>query len=227
MTEPLAPPIQELIDQLLTINRKKGLDLPKALSGWADRYLKSLGELGAEFEIMELLRAGCKKTPLAAALKFGVFLAQLPAAYYGAMGDSKQLAKLAEQLETTALLFDGMAQTVAPEISPDATLGTVPGPQKMAAYLREYQVLAKFVPLLMQSANIRKVQDVERHLPTAYVKQATGDWHDREVAVLISAATGSKLDEGAHRVWRNRNFPEIKLPLGLLWEIIATLDSRT
>lgn len=227
MTEPLEPSLQQAIYLILTIFKTRGVDLPKALAGWTDRYLEGLGELGADFEIRELLRAGCKKIPLAAALKGGVVLAQLPSAYYDALGDTKRLAQLAEQLETTALLFDGMARQVASAIPPDAALGTTPGPKKMAAYLREYQALARFVPLLMQTANIRKVHDVERHLPTAYVKNATGDWHDREVAALISAATGTELDEGAHRVWRNRNFSEINLPLGRLWEIIATLDNRT
>jgi len=142
------------------------------------------------------------------------------------LGDPKRLNQFASQLEATALLFDGFAARLPPDIPADLTLGTAPGPRQMAAHLRTYQSFASAVPSLMEFANIRNVRDVERHIPTAYVKSATGEWHDREVAALISAATGTNLDEGAHRVWRHRNFSEICVPLGTLWDIVAMLEKQ-
>jgi hypothetical protein len=50
----------------------------------------------------------------------------------------------------------------------------------------------------------------ERYAITTYVKQATGRFHDREVAAIISAVTGRRYDEDAHRQWRRRHFKKIK-----------------
>jgi len=51
----------------------------------------------------------------------------------------------------------------------------------------------------------------ERWIPlTAYVKYATGNWHDREVAAIIAAKTGRRHDEIQQRRWRESHLDEIK-----------------
>jgi hypothetical protein len=44
----------------------------------------------------------------------------------------------------------------------------------------------------------------------AYVKEATGDWHDEECSALIAAATGTWYDTHAHLQWRSENEDSIR-----------------
>ncbi|RSL17706.1 hypothetical protein EDE15_3244 [Edaphobacter aggregans] len=146
MTTPLELSFQKDLDAVLAIFTCAGNGFSVGLVTWADGYLKHLAELGAEFEMLELLRAGCKKAPLAATLKCGVFLARLPAAYYEFLGDPKRLTQLAAQLEATATIFDGFAAKI-PSTSPtELAFGSTPGPRQMAAYLRTYQSFSNFFP---------------------------------------------------------------------------------
>ena len=56
--------------------------------------------------------------------------------------------------------------------------------------------------------NQRKFED--RCVLTAYVKRATGEWHDKEVAVLLSASNETYYDEDMHRQWRLSHLHEIE-----------------
>lgn len=218
MKDSIEPSLQKAITATVSILAQNP-NRAASLVAWADQYLIDLGKSDVGFEIQELLRAGCKRVPLAATLICATILARVPTVY---LEDSKRLALLAAQLEATASIFDNLAADIPIEI-PGFALGKTPKPSQMASQLRAYKLVATFVPKLIQLSDVRKSRDIERHLPTAYVKDATGDWHDREVATLISAATGADLDEGAHRVWRNRNFSTISLPFGLLWTLLEQL----
>jgi hypothetical protein len=210
---------QPLISLYAGIFARRGFDLAMVSQRWADGYLRTLGEGGAGLEIEELLRAGCKRLPLAVVLKVGMFLARLPEVHSEMMGSPPQLERLIQQFKATASVFEGIWQDLSFDGPPEWPIGAiVPSPHDMAKYLHYYECI-NFVPSLFEAMNVRSARDIERHLPTAYVRTATGNWHDREVSAIISVVTNSNLDEGTHRLWRNRSFTRIALRPEIIWQL--------
>jgi hypothetical protein len=219
--------LERAINATLLITHSKGGDLPASVTRWAVQYLDALADSGVSLECQELLRAECKKTPLASVLYLGQLLASVPATHDEAFGGTERLDHFSGELEACALLFDGLTRSETVEslqIWPFEEW--IPAPHKMAEQLRRYQLVAKSLPATLNIMNIRSGRDIERLLPTGYVKSATGGWHDREVAALIEAATGNPLDEGAQRVWRFRNFKAMKMTGELVWQIAEILEER-
>lgn len=201
------------------------------LHAWAEHLLKELGDAGATQEIEELLRAGCKLVPLACVAWLSMKLSRFPDTFYTAVGDHDRISKMVQQFEDAALLFDGLSRGISqPESHDWFTAFAVPSPAQMAANLRLYKSL-DFIKVLFSGLNLRSGKDIERHMPVSYVRHATGEWHDREVSALISAFTGTPLDEGTHRAWRNRSFSRIAVDWDFLWRLAQLLplenDSTT
>ncbi len=214
------------VEATLRVFEVRGFNAPSKVTNWAGTYLQELRDAGANVECEVLLRAGCKKLALAAVIKGALLIAKIPPSQQEIFGEPKRSEFMVNQLETTALLFDGIARSdlgLFPEWPLDLWM---PSPQKMAENLRAYQAAAHSTPALLKAANIRSTMDIERHLLTAYVKQATGRWHDREVSALIQAATQQPLDEDTHRQWRGRNFDKLRLPGKIIWQIAEMLEKK-
>jgi hypothetical protein len=227
-----APPDKETqalikaIEVTLGIFEVRGVNVGGKAWTWANTYLQELRDAGAALECEILLRAGCKKIALAAVIKGAILIGRVPLAQRETFGEPKRLDQLVHQFETTALLFDGMSRTDLGLFTEWPFEHWMPSPQKMATQLRAYQTASHSIPALLKAANIRSVEDIERHLLTAYVKSKTGAWHDREVSALIQAATQRDLDEGTHRKWRGRNFDELHLPGKLVWQVAELIEAR-
>lgn len=192
------------------------------ISSWADRYLTKLRQNGAALELEELLAAGCKKLSLAMVLWTAVNFAKVPDKFYELMDAKDKLAQMTRDLEAAAQVFDWLAL----EPSMENFSAFAPSPTKMAKHLRDYQLLNVAIPTAYKAMNIRSPRDLERHIPTAYIREVTGEWHDRETSALIAAATGKDLDEGAHRAWRNRSFGTIELQPELIWHIAQIITEE-
>jgi hypothetical protein len=66
------------------------------------------------------------------------------------------------------------------------------------------------VEALSAETQAHSAESLPKYLLSAYVKQATGDFHDREVSALIGSALGTGIyDETAHRMWRSRNYEQL------------------
>jgi hypothetical protein len=218
-----AAAISNMFRVLELILARRGVDMAAAARIWADSYLHDLAQNGAALEVEQLLRAGCLKLPLAVTLKAGILLTRFTEIHSTTLGNPGELDQMVRQFESIALLFDRIWSDLSFDGPPTwPAIPDVPSPQEMAKYLRHYQYI-NIVPMLFAAMNIQSTRDIERHLPTAYVKAATSDWHDREVSALISAATGTNLDEGAHRPWRNRKFSKIALYPEILWHLAEIL----
>jgi hypothetical protein len=205
----------------------KGLDLPRIANQWANDYLRELGERGSNVELGQLLRSGCKKLPLAASIKTGALLSSAPTVYREVMGRTEEIERMCRDLNKTANLFDGIVKSLSLDASSEWPMKTVlPSPNQMAEYLRMYTSVINLGPVLLNITKANSIRDIERHVLTAYVKRATGEWHDGKVSAIIAAATGQTLDEDTHRKWRNRNFSGINLPLNLISAIAEILAEQ-
>jgi hypothetical protein len=192
-----------------------GRDFGKESQEWARRYLKSICGDQSRLELEELVQAGCDWFALAVSLKMGVYLSTVPDRFRQ-MISPDQLREAIASFEKTALLLEHVSQSLKVD---DYWLAQVsgPSPSETAARLRLYASMLAIGPTLIDVAQIKSVKDIERYLPTAYVKHATGTWHDREVSALIGAAIGTEIEEGTHRVWRYRNFDHLRLPFEPLY----------
>ena len=205
----------------------KGLDLPTAANQWANDYLRELGDRGANVEIGQLLRAGCKKLPLAANIKAGALLSSVPSVYRDIMGRTEEIERICRDLNKTANLFDGIAKRLSLDASSEWPMKTMlPSPNRMAEHLRMYTSVINLGPVLLNITKASSIRDIERHVLTAYVQRATGEWHDGKVSAIIAAATGQTLDEETHRKWRNRNFSGINLPLDVISVVAEMLAEQ-
>lgn len=85
---------------------------------------------------------------------------------------------------------------------------------------------------LVRAAEGTRVEDLaETHLMarlTALVRAATGQWHDRELAALVSVFLGRTFSDGAkaRAEWRRRNRPLVRSYLSTLRQAVRKLRER-
>ena len=201
-----------------------GVDGPSKALQRARDDLSFLRRQGADREVDDLLRAGCKELPLAIAVNSSKILNGLPGYYDKMFGNRKALTFVSEELESTALFFEALPLDELPldELQPRLSSqqffrDRVISPILLYKFLRD-----EFYALMKQIMN-RCVK--ERYALSAYAKSATGDPHDREVSLIISIVTGEELHENALCVWRKRGFEKIVgWPFELLWRFAEELE---
>jgi hypothetical protein len=220
-------PLRQLVAAYVGVYSRKGLDLPGKLVELANDYLGDLRKKGAGLAIEKLLRAGCKRLALAATLNAVELISGFPEFQTAMFGSQRRVEQLSDEFEKTAELFDEVAKASSVEEGSDwPVVQGFPGPVKMASYLRAYASAMNPVPVLKAATNTRSIQDVERYALTSYVKMATGDWHDGDVSAVLAASTGSRLDEGTQRTWRNRKFTGIRLPIDFIGQLAELFEEE-
>jgi len=69
---------------------------------------------------------------------------------------------------------------------------------------------------------------IPKYLISAYVKRATGDFHDAQVSALIGSALGTgTCDETAHRMWRSRNYAQLEQEYSSLADLLMGIGVVT
>jgi hypothetical protein len=216
---------RHLMSVLVGIYAKRGVDLPAEVLQLANDYLAGLRAKGGGLAIEKLLRAGCKRIPLAAILNAVRLVAKFPEVQNQVMGSQRIIEKMGRDFARAAELFEGVAKAAQIEAS-DESLTGYPTPARMAEYLRAYASAIDPAPAMKAATNAKSIRDVERYALTSYVKSATGDWHDIDVSEILAVATEEPLEEDAHRTWRNRKFASITLPIELISRLAELIEEE-
>jgi hypothetical protein len=101
-----------------------------------------------------------------------------------------------------------------------------------ATVIRALPLYASFLGIfevIADESHVGTTGTLSRYFVSAYVKRATGGFHDEDVSALIGAAIENSYDETAHRVWRSRNYERIDKQLSGLVELLfghTLIESR-
>ena len=97
----------------------------------------------------------------------------------------------------------------------------VPHPATTVRALRLYAKSLGFFQVISQETEANSADSFPKYLISAYVRRATGDFHDRQVSALFgSSAKRESYDETAHRMWRRRNYKKLEKSFGLLADLL-------
>ena len=86
-----------------------------------------------------------------------------------------------------------------------------PHPLATAKALRLYARALGMFSAISEDAQAPSSDSIPRYVISAYVKRATGEFHDPQVSALIGSAldTGTYY-EAAHCIWRSRNYEQLE-----------------
>lgn len=187
-----------------------GVDLPTAVRDWIARQRRRIAEeCGAGLEYDALLRAGCSPAMLVvlvAAVRHAPSVAQFTRAIFGSRRPRECLIR---SLEKSATLLERMFPAEMEDAEAAARVERESGvllPRRITGSLRDYAGMLAFLNKLPDVSAVRSVLEAARFFLCAYVRDATGTWHDAEVGALAGCAEGAAGDETAQRMWRARNF---------------------
>lgn len=198
------------------INRSKaengGIDLKRIVVGWLGKQWQFIAdECGADFEFKSLVEAGCEPKMLAlllGALRRAPRAAGLRQILFGS---ARQREQTIRSLGKTVLLLRRLIP-LAPGVKWSEeqckAAGVVP-PDRVIDFLVKLQGMLEFANNLPRLSGVRSIEELARFAVCAYVEDATGRPHNREVAVCIGYALGESGDEAAHAMWRKRNWARL------------------
>jgi hypothetical protein len=168
----------------------EGIDIRSDALRQAQDRLRILREGGADREIDELLRAGCEEIPLAAATNSARFLTKLQTSYCRDSIHSKRLKQISEELESSAVVCDALL----PKLASNWPLNEIGfSPQQISSRLRFFKLLNIFFNMLFKAMKFHSAH--ERYAIASYVKNATDEWHDREVAAIRSSVANGRVSQ--------------------------------
>lgn len=235
----------------------KGIDLPRLIQSWAKAKRDSLVDWATEKDFDTLCELGCGRFPLAIAL--WVIEASQHAAkkWRETIGSARRrdqvirtLRKAADSLEEInetfieVMLRDAnitLDQDIRRLLSMDPTRSNTPGiaawpkfapaphPATVIRTLRLYARALGMFEAISEETQAHSAESLPRYLISAYVKRATGTFHDREVSALIGSAlrTTTYYDEPAHRMWRSRNYEQLEKGFSSLADLLICIGVIT
>src|SRR5262249_33354114 len=130
------------------------------------------------------------------------------------------LAKAAEALKDFYIEFPVPANAN----TPIAKTGQNWAPSILSEIESHNQKWALF-DLVAAEAKVNSIPEMAKYLLVAYVKRATGRFHDRNASALLGEILGSvNYDEVAHRMWRNRNYERLEQALSMCSDLLLDLS---
>lgn len=220
MTEFTRPRIEDLADKLdiwknlCGLHQAKGLDLGQLLDQWAKALETGLDQHGAKRDFDELREAGCLPKGLAALVLVLRCARAMERAWAEMVGDPSERVKTAASLEaadvTLEKLYSGVIESEAQLGTERLTnIGRIPI-SRLVSELRFHVRVITISSMLKSETEARSLEQVARYIVTAYVKQMSGEFHDRSVSGLIAEVLGNgEYNEVAHRMWRHRNYERL------------------
>jgi hypothetical protein len=189
-----------------------GVDLPTAVREWIARQRRTIAdECGAGIEFDSLIQARCHPAMLAVligALHFAPRAAGLRNLFFGS---PRLRGRVVRSANRTAVLLEKMFPPQFEDAEAKARVEAegVLAPSTVIGWLNGMSDTLSFLDNLPRMSGVRTIEEAVRFFLCAYVKDATGKWHDAEIAALAGCALGSLADETAQRMWRLRNFPRL------------------
>ena len=221
--------------QLAKLLRNRDAHLADGLT-WDRRVAAKLHE-DARFCFECLCRSGADRRGLAAAVWIALHANKVKEQFIRRIGTKQRRVGVVSQLRSTASLMESLAVSVgltgeaetAFTHSPQGNSTAFQFPFGVSRTLETYAFLVECIPKIGTFVGVRSPRDVERYIVAAYVKKATGSWHDCETSVLLSSIESRGpdrlYDESTHRMWRTRNFERIDKLGDILVDSIHTLAS--
>jgi hypothetical protein len=103
-----------------------------------------------------------------------------------------------------------------------------PHPATVVKALRLYARALGMFDTISKETQAHSAESFPRYLISAYVKRATGSFHDRDVSTLIGSVVCSPTyDEIAHRMWRSRNYKKLEKEFSFLTELLVGIGVVT
>jgi hypothetical protein len=233
----------------------KGLDLRQLVHLAAMQKRKSLVQWASEADFDELCQDGCSEVSLALTL-WGIEVSQsIEQTWRSAVPSARRrrqtiriLEKAADVLEeiqnsfVTAIpqevkksLPDNPRKSLPSDLEIISTAkiewpeyAPAPHPATTIRALRLYAGALGMFHAMSEETQAHSSDSVPKYLISAYVKRATGDFHDAQVSALIGSALGREIyDETAHRMWRSRNYEQLEKEYSSLAEFLMGIGVVT
>jgi hypothetical protein len=221
--------VQAFWDAWKRIGVEKEIDFPKLYRELAIHYSKHMGQGVAKSDFDGLVHSGCRPEPLALAVRMIAWSSRFRSFWQAIF------SKSASERERKARILDKAATQMESLYSPLNVDASFPWPNHLGSRplavigsLRLHARLFRMFRAIPAESGEFSLEDVCKYCLTAYVLQATGRHHDREVSALIAAVLGtSYYDETTHRMWRTRNYAGLTKHhhkfADLLWAIHVVL----
>jgi hypothetical protein len=221
--------VQELWDALKRVAAEKEIELPTFCRELAIYYSNHMGQGVAKSDFDGLVHDGCRLEPLALVVRVIAWSSRVRS-FWQAM-----FSKSASERERKARILDKAATQMESLYSPFNMDASFPWPDHLGSpplavigSLRLHARLLRMFRAIPAETGEFSLEDVCKYCLTAYVLQATGRNHDREVSALIAAVLDtSYYDETTHRMWRTRNYARLTKHhhkiTNLLWAIHVVL----
>jgi hypothetical protein len=221
--------IENLWKSYSTIYQNRGIDLARLITDWTTGEVEKLPIPGARLDFWELCDLGCRTELLVAIIALVRLGPEVEKFWKWVVGGPYQREKLKRDLERAARTLDQMFDELTTDESEQlkaalARTGQM-SPGHLAEQLRMYAGFATFAEYLSEQTSARSFEEGPRYLLVAYVKNATGNFHDRQISSLFGSATGSpEYGEEAQRMWRLRNYSRLDASLSTLADLVTAVS---
>jgi hypothetical protein len=250
--------LRELWNLLCSINVSKSLDLPQLVQLLAMRKREVLVQWTSEADFDELCREGCSEVSLALALWAIEASQSIEQRWRKTVPSARRrkqivriLEKAADVLEElqnsfSAAILEGVKKSLPEDLRKSVNLESgilnivsnmkpkwpqnapAPHPANTIRALRLYARVLSMFHAISEETQAHSSDSIPKYLISAYVKRATGDFHDAQVSALIGSALGSgTYDETAHRMWRSRNYEPLEEECSSLVELLMGIGVVT
>jgi hypothetical protein len=194
--------------------RERGIDLSKFLSVLAASAAQRLkGPPGAQADFAELCAQGCVPEILALIITALRFSPQVQRSWAKIVGGPYKREMAVRVFERASRILDDLFGAFGnnPDVQSTFTAVGRLSPAMLVSELRVYGRTLRLAERISAEMQIRSIKDLCKYTLTAYVKQATGDFHDRNLSSLIAEVLGpTDYSEVAHRMWRSRNYKRLE-----------------
>jgi hypothetical protein len=237
--------LRDLWEMYCSYRREQGIDVAREWNEWAKRKRESLKEFSGESSFDELCTLGCRALPLTVTIALFRPLQSFQTKWQIVTGPqrkreqkTRRLQKAADALEELQSsladvmvaglpLSPAIAEWLRREILSPSNLASIwpndapaPHPATTIRALRTYASMLRIFESVSEETGIESTDTLSKYLISAYVKRATGSFHDVEVSTLVGAALTIVYDETAHRMWRSRNYERLDKELSWLAELL-------
>jgi len=226
--------ISEAWDVLCSIYDRRGIDLRKSIDDTTTTKTEWLSRWGCEADFKTLRKAGCSEVSLVTALWIIHSGPSWSNTWQVVVGSKRHREQTISALEKSVAALERLENSFDVALSlgsgrrrqmksPEATNGviseanlgesksrSIPSPPVLIRALRTYARVLKGFDDVARRTGIHSPEAFGKFLISEFVKTATGDFHDREVAALIGGALRETYTETAHRMWRSRNYKRLE-----------------
>jgi hypothetical protein len=199
--------IQGFFDVYRKIDKARGIDQEQLFAFFAEWEMKGLSSPGARTDFVTICQHGCYAPVLAAIVASFRAFPQVEQFWTEVICKGDKRRKAVNTFEKAASVFEEMFRDILPLENENLKqnfirLGRIPL-SRLISELRFYVRFFNLAEGLGAGAETRSLQEVSRYLLAAYVKKATGRFHDANVSGLLAEVIGpADYNEVAQRMWR-------------------------